>query len=436
MCGLIVIFVARREQSGGERKEVQQETFLSLRFEGKGCLISKIGNNGYAKGYFDFITIFRARKLESTIRVTQQTMSTSIADRVWCMERKDVVSLMAKLNIDHDECDGGQGCQCDEDVLRSMVYSFCASIPHADLLLEIVDCFGESFELVQALMDSSSSKLTRDLVTQLAEDKSVPVIVLEASQQHGIIKPLPTELDCRSTLVVCEGAAGSAEGFDLDVPLVTEVRLSQPSLHAPALVGIQSLPSRLPFGVNDLSAMLQRASKADRNTECAPTTQSLRYTQRVLVTSPVFRFAAALDAMFDRLYWGWEGLWSDALESALFELLVAVDDDLVEMVKSWVAMLSVTGGADDMHHMLQCVTLDVQNALNSHSAQAIGRLHQTLVQFTDTNSMSMTMMRVPEVFVRATNAFIQAKMDASEAGNMRRDLEKLVSVTILLIVIV
>ena len=348
------------------------------------------------------------------------------------MEKEDVISLMAKLNVEHDECDGGANCLCDEDVLRSMVFSFCASIPNADRLLEIADHFSESFELIQALMDSSSNKLTRDLVTQLTEDNSVPTVILDASQR-GIHAPLPAEVDCRSTIVICEEGSGatvaSSAPFDGNLSLVSEVRLTQPSPHAPVLMGIQSVPSRLPFGVSDLHVTLHRTAKADQNSPgSVPTTHSqcLHYTQRVLVTSPVFRFAAALDAMFDRLYWGWEGHWSDALESALFELLVAVDDDLVAMVQSWVAMLSVTGGAEDMNHMLQCVTLDVQNALNSHSAQAIGRLHQTLVQFTDTNSMSM--VRVPEAFVRATNAFIQAKMDASEARNMMRDLEKLVSV--------
>lgn len=348
-------------------------------------------------------------------------MSEAFLDSIWCSERVDVISLLEKVGVEHDGCEGGCHCSCDEDELKGLLYSFCASVPDVDRVLEIAGCFNESFDLVRALMDSSSGKLTHEVVAQLVEGKDVLFSAVEVSRFDDVAA-LPDEIDCRSILVACEVPS---DGDNENASLVTQVRLSQPGLSSQTQSGLQSIKPRLPFGLTNVHI------KCHRNLKCAEISsvpQDLHYQQRVLITSPIFRYASALDCMYDRLYFGWEGKWTNELESSLFELLVAVDDDLVSMVKSWVGMLGAVtaSGADDMNHMLQCVTKDVQDALNNHSAQAIGRLHQTLVQFTDTGSMSMSMMQVPEVFVRATNDFMQAKLTASEPTAMMRDLSKLV----------
>ncbi len=357
-------------------------------------------------------------------------MSEVFLDSIWCLERVDVISLLERVGVEHDGCDGGYQCACDEDELKGLLYSFCSSVPDVGRLLEIADSFNESFDLVRALMDSSSGRLTREVIAQLVEGNDFLCSSIEVSRQNGVTA-LPDEIDCRSILVAYEAPVdhGSVDDEDANAPLVTQVRLSQPGLFGHTQSGLQSIKPRLPFGMNDLHITCHKSVQC---TENSAVPQELHYQQRVLFTSPIFRYASALDCMYDRLYFGWEGKWSHELESSLFELLVAVDDDLVSMVKSWVGMLGAvtTSGADDMHHMLQCVTKDVQDALNNHSAQAIGRLHQTLVQFTDTSSMSMSMMQVPEVFVRATNDFMQAKLNASEPTMMLRDLTKLVSTDI------
>ena len=61
--------------------------------------------------------------------------------------------------------------------------------------------------------------------------------------------------------------------------------------------------------------------------------------------SPTYSYVTNLDEVFDLLYWGWEGLWTNELENSLVELLVAVSDDLVEMVRKWNSLLSLTGSA-------------------------------------------------------------------------------------------
>eukprot|EP01032_Pedospumella_encystans_P020416 gene20416-23189_t len=352
-------------------------------------------------------------------------MSEAFLDSIWCLERVDVISLLEKVGVEHDGCGGGYHCSCDEDELKGLLYSFCASVPDVDRLLEIAGIFNESFDLVRALMDSSSGRLTHEVVAQLVESKDVLFSAVEVSRSTGVAA-LPDEIDCRSILVACE-VPGDEDNKSSS--LVTQVRLSQPGLSSQTQSGLQSIKPRLPFGMTDVYIKGHRSLKCSDSEVLSAVPQDLQYQQRVLITSPTFRYASALDCMYDRLYFGWEGKWTNELESSLFELLVAVDDDLVSMVKSWVGMLGAVtaSGADDMNHMLQCVTKDVQDALNNHSAQAIGRLHQTLVQFTDTGSMSMSMMQVPEVFVRATNDFMQAKLTASEPTAMLRDLTKLVT---------
>ena len=61
--------------------------------------------------------------------------------------------------------------------------------------------------------------------------------------------------------------------------------------------------------------------------------------------SPTYSYVTNLDEVLDLLYWGWEGSWTNELENSLVELLVAVSDDLVEMVRKWNSLLSLTGSA-------------------------------------------------------------------------------------------
>ena len=87
-------------------------------------------------------------------------MTEAFLDSIWCLERVDVISLLEKVGVEHDGCEGCYHCSCDEDELKGLLYSFCASVPDVDRVLEIAGCFNESFDLVPAQMDSNKCKIT------------------------------------------------------------------------------------------------------------------------------------------------------------------------------------------------------------------------------------------------------------------------------------
>jgi hypothetical protein len=150
-----------------------------------------------------------------------------------------------------------------------------------------------------------------------------------------------------------------------------------------------------------------------------------------MVTSATYRYVAALDAFYDQMYWGWEGNWTEELEIALLELVVAVDEDLTVIVHSMTSMMSAMQGAasssvTEMKHLLDSVVSDVRNALTNHSTYAVGRLQQTRVQFGEMQGSMGAFMRIPPSFTRAINAFILAKLAASMHNEMKQTFAALV----------
>ena len=412
-------------------------------------------------------------------------MESNILDRVLTLNQSEIFYYLNKLNIELESTEDDGDIDIAE--LQGILFSFCSSVPNFDMIFEISESFNESFEMVNVLLESTSGRFTMDQVYQLlelqAEENKTTVISIQVSRHRGVIQAPRYEIDVKSMLVVAEEAGdgtGAAERSSRESSVnesgscVRSMTLTQLSCtgtnnvvsETPAMRGIHTIVPALPFGVNEITVELVRTNSTSTtndtsgtNGAAADTTSTLEsYTWKgkVFATSATYRYTAALDRMLDRLYWGWEGenqqqqqqqvqkgtggatAWTEALEHALLELLIAVDDDLVALVRSWTGMFSssssnsgvnpLSEGAQDMQHMLETVTLDVQNALNGRSPYAVGRLHQTLVQFIEMkSSMPMMMSNIPEMFVNAINNFISAKLAASVAPKMRQDLAAMVS---------
>lgn len=373
--------------------------------------------------------------------------------RVSSLGRAETINYLSKLGIEHESCDGGQSCHCDFEELQALLLSFCYCVPNFSLLYEVADGFQESFDLVQVLVDSNDGRFTMDAAQQLVEQENRSASIVSVSRCVGVQKALESRLDSDTLIAVTETTCDEdaqltkdmspGNVFDASGSSVDEVTLHQVTYNATSSVftqedrsGVQVIAPPLPFGVNDYTVKLTRVQttgQSDLNS-LGPARQQYTWKDTVLVTSAVHRYAAALDCMFDRLYWGWEGHWDQSLENAVLQLLVAVDDDLVGMVRSWVNMMSSAGsmmrdGASDMQRLLDSVISDVQKAMNEHSTYAVGRLHQTLVQFVDAKDSMSMMMRIPEGFTHAINDFMQAKLEASAQVEMQRDLNSLVSIT-------
>lgn len=387
--------------------------------------------------------------------------------KVLSLDRAGTIEYLSKLGIEHENCTGRTGCRCDSEVLQGLLLSYCYCVPNFSLLYEVADGFQESFDLVQILVDSGDGRLTNDTVQQLMEQENPHrafsnVAAINVSRHSGVLRALDEPVDSQTLIAVTENSAGEDAQISENIASntvepsgasVTEVSFHQVSFDATASIfvqrdtaGIQVIAPPLLFGVNECTVKVERtltdpapcdntglSLPTDTIGETAyPIRQRYVWQDTVMVTSAVHRYATALDCMFDRLYWGWEGNWDQNLEGAILQLLVAVDDDLVGLVRSWVSVMGGSGaesqrnGASDMQHLLDSVILDVQNAMNVHSTYAVGRLHQTLVQFVDAKDSMSMIMRIPEGFTHAINDFIQAKLEASAQVEMQRDLNALV----------
>jgi hypothetical protein len=83
--------------------------------------------------------------------------------------------------------------------------------------------------------------------------------------------------------------------------------------------------------------------------------------------------------------------------------------------------------------MLDIVRSDVQIALCEHSLLAVGRLHQTLTQFTEMGSGLGGFANIPMEFQSAIHAFVLAKLQASPTEPLINTLLELVRMQLLLL---
>ena len=111
---------------------------------------------------------------------------------------------------------------------------------------------------------------------------------------------------------------------------------------------------------------------------------------------------------------------------------LSIEEDLVTLIHSWKAMMSMmsdmmsSSSSDDITKLVDIVKEDIYNALHTHSEYAIGRLHQTLLQFLDMKSMAM-MLNIPKAFMNAIENFIAAKVSASISTSLTTKIKQFVS---------
>ena len=85
-----------------------------------------------------------------------------------------------------------------------------------------------------------------------------------------------------------------------------------------------------------------------------------------LCTSTVYKFVSILDDTLDLLHWGWVGGWTEELESALMELLVAVNDEFVEFIRKLNSLISMMGSSSGyVNYFITRVVFTCHNVLTS-----------------------------------------------------------------------
>jgi len=135
---------------------------------------------------------------------------------------------------------------------------------------------------------------------------------------------------------------------------------------------------------------------------------------RIIVLTPVYRYAASLDRLYDQLFWSWEGNWHAELESTTVTLVLAVEDNLKKFIEGMESMLKAFGQGTDTAQLLTTLQENMGNALQDHDETALGRLHQAIYQF-----LEVGMMPWPASFKDAVANFEQVKFKYSNQDKVK-----------------
>jgi hypothetical protein len=142
-----------------------------------------------------------------------------------------------------------------------------------------------------------------------------------------------------------------------------------------------------------------------------------------------------VDIVYDELIWSYHhygGEYNNELEYSLLQLLIEVNEDLIQTVSSWEPMMKMIGSDDDTSKMINVLTSDIQKALETKSTFAIGRLHQSLMQFIENDDngdgygMSMSIMRLKNTTKDTIKNYIVKKINASPIHRIRSLIKELI----------
>lgn len=133
--------------------------------------------------------------------------------------------------------------------------------------------------------------------------------------------------------------------------------------------------------------------------------------QSCIAQTSRYFFSSSLDRLYDRLFWSWNGMWTEELETAVAALLIAFEDELVPKLLQMKGMLNAfQAGASSMDQLLDTMQLDFQESLVSCSRAHVGRLHQQLYQILEMGPLFYQMSSDTKQLV---SAFERAKLQQS-----------------------
>jgi hypothetical protein len=327
-------------------------------------------------------------------------------ERLMCLDRYQLEEMISKLNV---ECSTRN---CEDDELQALLYSYIAPYNYFDKAYELCCLFDEPFELIHSLIESSEGKLTAVVLDAMMEIKTKPVemVTIATPTQLSVVKK---KVNRGVSFVLIEDETDNAAAGHFEV-----------SIKSSGCKDSAAVFSATSFGHHDFD-IVQSSLKIQR-----PHQVISRY--NIFASSAIYSYCMSLNAVLDRLFWGWEGTWDAVLEATLLELLVAVDSDLVPVVLRMNDMMGGMMGAGagkELEALLTSVQGDLAAALTTHSPYAMGRLHQTTLELRDLNSGPMgSMFNLPESLIRAIDGFIQTKIQKSPQHLLSREINALVSV--------
>jgi hypothetical protein len=288
----------------------------------------------------------------------------------------DLLSLIHKFNLEETIDDS----DIEDDDLRDVLCAFSCSFNDSNVLLfhqicELLIVFPQlDFEFIQSMLESNDGKLSRDMIEEFAEMSGLivrnslsgtndnviangngTVTILSVSEVLATSTPLV--LDRKSIVMIIDdddriydaddGDATGNKGYQV-MGLSLNNSCGLHFLHSKRDSFLLEKNEYMEWGINDihihvLPYVSKPGSSADTlSTECGVyTPDRCCLSKQVYVTSEVFDYSYNLEMVFDIFHYGWcrvdgatkDITWTPALEDAMLHLLIAVDDDLVMLVK-------------------------------------------------------------------------------------------------------
>lgn len=267
-------------------------------------------------------------------------------------------NLLHKLGLDDTVDD-----ETDLDDLRDILFAFISSynghgVEVFHRIFELLLVFPNlDFELVQSLLESTEGKLSSGMIEEFIDlsaemdgghcEHSNSISISAMTVSRVIDDSTPLLFDRKTVLIISDDDCDMScnEGVPRQVMGVA----TSYSYGLNAVYSIQEdscLTTKrkyMEWGMYDFHVCHRAAAAAGSTTgEREVGGEILMTTTRpIYFTSVVFEYSLCLERVIDMFHYGWSNVkgavevatWTPALEEAMLHLLIAVDDDLVVLVR-------------------------------------------------------------------------------------------------------
>jgi hypothetical protein len=149
--------------------------------------------------------------------------------------------------------------------------------------------------------------------------------------------------------------------------------------------------------------------------EIVYTRDGSRTTSTIQSVTPTFLLSQLISNIFDSFYWDFDcKKIGEEMENSLLEIVLSVDDSLREVIGNMSRLfysMGMKSEGDQLSDLVKIIEKDCSEAIDRHSQLAVGRLHQTLSQFTsDASKMTLSL---PKDFIDKVGAFESLKLQIS-----------------------
>jgi hypothetical protein len=348
------------------------------------------------------------------------------------VENVDYYSLQTYLNIHNKNTFNGS---VSKEELEGLVLSIILSLDDESILKnellsllpkELYDVYDD---LVSLLLDSTSSKLTVDLLNQLIELCQENSNTISFLKQNFIIidyddinkkyrylsNNMYNSLTSKSNIIPRILLDNNAS----NIIILTENESNNNNINISKIINTnilynihnigKSLVKNIKFGINEWTLYIQDNNEINNNIcinntnqNIDPNTNSYIYKpiNKFLAISPVYVFNKMIEVFTDQFYWGWGynsynnnnksiinstktsidevgNQWTEELENVLLELLVLVNDEFMSILRGFETNNNnnnniMNSMSSELIQLSDMLLHDISEVLQTHSNYYLG----------------------------------------------------------------